>query len=153
MRSNLTNQLTHSLRSMGRLLAAASPFSQQVFARYRGVIRHVNSVMNLKNSVTEKAFKKELIHYQKFSREYGDVLARVLAEQGLLHSKFIVMDILEDESELIFSLLLEGQIIRISIEGDSVTLVDTTSLLDYKNSLSKNSQIKLAVAKDMLNDV
>ena len=37
---NITNQLTHSLRSLGRLLAAASPFSQQVVARYRGVIHH-----------------------------------------------------------------------------------------------------------------
>ncbi|BBN82495.1 hypothetical protein PA25_24800 [Pseudoalteromonas sp. A25] len=111
--------------------------------------------MNLVGSKTEKDIEAELVALTSstFTNSKAYYLRQLLSELGINPQEVIVLRGFPDETSEVYLLLIENRLIgQVEIDSDDLEnpTIETFTLPEYKQGLSKIQQIRLAVAKMLL---
>ncbi len=111
--------------------------------------------MNLVGSKTEQDIEAELVALTSstFANSKAYYLQQLLSELGVNFQEVIVLNRFPDETCEVYLLLIENRLIgQVEVDSDDVEnpAIETFTIPEYKQGLSKIQQIRLAVAKRLL---
>ncbi len=113
--------------------------------------------MKLIGSKTEREFERELINSTStlLSEHSDSPLLLFLQEWEIDNKSVMILDSFPDDGSIFYLLLIENRLIgQVEIDSSDIenATMETMTLPQYMNGLSKMQQIKLAMARSLMDN-